>query len=124
MLRPAALLLLATSACMSPSETVRIRGEYVTHNYDSVLVDIDDSAGGYGAAVLDIAARDEFGTLDEGTFHSATQNGPFELWVPRGESGVHLLFHQHTYDGNDKRTDYLVLDTLDHDLDVGSADLP
>ena len=124
--RLATLLVLATSACLSPSETARIHGEYVVENYDSVIIDrnLGGDGYGYGGIVLDITARDDLGTLDDGTFHSPTANGPFGLDVPRGSEGVHLVFHQHTADGNDRQTDYLVLDVVNDDLDVGTVLLP
>jgi len=126
MLRLSTLLVLATSAsaCMSPSEDVWIRGEYVVAGWDSPQVDIDDEVGGFGATVVDISVFEGDALLDHGTFHAPTANAPFELHVPRGTPDGRLVFIDHHLENPDDRVEYAIEGTVNEDLDVGTVPLP
>jgi hypothetical protein len=120
-MRHALLIALILPACATSSEHT-ISGTYDTGNYDSPPVYQDGQLT--GASVVEITARDAWGdTFDQGTFHDPSIEGSFALTVPDGADKVHLIFVDRTGDG-DHQAEYVVIDPVYDDLDVGTVYLP
>ena len=109
-------------ACATSSDHT-ISGYYDTQSYDSPPV-YDQNGNITGASVVQITARDPWGdTFDEGTFHDPTVEGAFSLTVPDGADKVHLIFVDIGSTGN-HQAEYVVIDPVYSDLDVGTVYLP
>jgi hypothetical protein len=54
----------------------------------------------------------------------STQAGAFSLTVPDGADKVHLIFVDRTGDNMDHQAEYVVIDPVYDDLDVGTVYLP
>jgi hypothetical protein len=121
-MRHALLIALLLPACAMSSDHT-ITGLYDTSSFDSPPVYQNGELT--GASVVVITARDPWGdTFDQGTFHDPTQAGAFSLTVPDGADKVHLIFVDRTGDNMDHQAEYVVIDPVYDDLDVGTVYLP
>lgn len=103
-----ALLIVALTGCLGSDH--ELFGTYET-NYDSC-----DS----GRSCVEVTACDATGAiLDHGRFSDPTVEGHFAVHVPDGATGVHLLWHQHTFDGRDHVVEGVLDGPVDEDLDLG-----
>jgi hypothetical protein len=121
-MRHALLIALVLPACATGSDHT-ISGKYFSPGYDTPPVYQNGQLT--GATVVEITARDPWrNEFDQGTFHDPTQVGSWALSVPDGADKVHLIFVEKSGDNMDKQAEYVVVNPVTDDLDVGTVDLP